>query len=182
MEALAGHDAAVRMIDTSAVRVPQHGTCIADNNHQEMGRSARCFRKRCCSQIVDTTRIGYAPMSPRPNPGAGLLRTFGNEFSGSDLAGRVCNLTLGSNMAAGDSYRTLAARCETRARNENDLAIRHEWEIMARSYRRLAEQAERNARTDVVYEQAPEPKAEEKQQTRQSQAQQQPQSKLEPDE
>ena len=40
MEALAaGHDAAVQMIDTSVVRVHQHGACIADNNHQDMGRS-----------------------------------------------------------------------------------------------------------------------------------------------
>ena len=35
----AGHDVAVRMIDTSVVRVHQHGACIADNNHQDMGRS-----------------------------------------------------------------------------------------------------------------------------------------------
>jgi len=34
MDALAtGHDAAVQMIDTSVVRVHQHGACIADNNH-----------------------------------------------------------------------------------------------------------------------------------------------------
>src|SRR5665213_3090845 len=40
MEALAaGHDAAVRMIDTSVVRVHQHGACTADNNYQDMGRS-----------------------------------------------------------------------------------------------------------------------------------------------
>src|ERR1700730_15766585 len=40
MEALAvGHDAAVQMIDTSVARVHQHGACIADNNHQDMGRS-----------------------------------------------------------------------------------------------------------------------------------------------
>jgi len=40
MEAMAsGHDAAVQMIDTSVVRVHQHGACIADNNHQDMGRS-----------------------------------------------------------------------------------------------------------------------------------------------
>jgi len=30
---------AVQMIDTSVVRVHQHGACIADNNHQDMGRS-----------------------------------------------------------------------------------------------------------------------------------------------
>ena len=36
MEALAaGHDAAVQMIDTSIVRVHQHGACVADNNHQD---------------------------------------------------------------------------------------------------------------------------------------------------
>ena len=35
MDALAaGHDAAVQMIDTSVVRVHQHGACIADNNHR----------------------------------------------------------------------------------------------------------------------------------------------------
>jgi transposase len=40
MDALsAGHDAAVQMIDTSVVRVHQHGACIADNNQQDMGRS-----------------------------------------------------------------------------------------------------------------------------------------------
>jgi hypothetical protein len=39
MEKLAaGHDAAVQMIDTSVVRVHQHGACVADNNHQNVGR------------------------------------------------------------------------------------------------------------------------------------------------
>src|SRR3954465_5287065 len=36
MDALAaGHDAAVQMIDTSVVRVHQHGACITDNNQQD---------------------------------------------------------------------------------------------------------------------------------------------------
>jgi hypothetical protein len=40
MDALAGaHDAAVQMIDTSVVRVHQHGSCIAGNKAQHMGRS-----------------------------------------------------------------------------------------------------------------------------------------------
>ena len=40
MDALAaGHDAAVQMVDTSVVSVHQHGAGIADNNHQDMGRS-----------------------------------------------------------------------------------------------------------------------------------------------
>ena len=40
MEALAAsHDAAVQMIDTSVVRVHQHGACIAGNKQQDMGRA-----------------------------------------------------------------------------------------------------------------------------------------------
>ena len=33
------HDAAMQMIDTSVVRVHQHGACIAENHEQHMGRS-----------------------------------------------------------------------------------------------------------------------------------------------
>jgi|EndMetStandDraft_5_1072996.scaffolds.fasta_scaffold300566_1 hypothetical protein len=33
------HDAAVQMIDTSIVRVHQHGACIKRNQRQSMGRS-----------------------------------------------------------------------------------------------------------------------------------------------
>jgi transposase len=40
MNALAGaHDAVVQMIDTSIVRVHQHGACITRNRRQSMGRS-----------------------------------------------------------------------------------------------------------------------------------------------
>jgi transposase len=40
MSALAGaHDAAVQMIDTSIVRVHQHGACITRNRRQSIGRS-----------------------------------------------------------------------------------------------------------------------------------------------
>ena len=40
MSALAGaHDAAVQMIDTSIVRVHQHGACITRNQRQSMGRA-----------------------------------------------------------------------------------------------------------------------------------------------
>src|SRR5207237_1505822 len=35
----ATHDAAVQMIDTSIVRVHQHGSCITRNQRQSMGRS-----------------------------------------------------------------------------------------------------------------------------------------------
>ena len=88
---------------------------------------------------------------------------------------------------AGEHYRVLAGKCDARARAEDDLSIRHEWEIMAQSYRRLAEQAERNARTDVVYEPPPEKLHDlepppQTPQTQQPQAQQQPQGKLEKEE
>ena len=40
MNALAvAHDAAVQMIDTSIIRVHQHGACITGNRRQSMGRS-----------------------------------------------------------------------------------------------------------------------------------------------
>ena len=40
MSALAGaHDVAVQMIDTSIVRVHQHGSCVTRNRRQSMGRS-----------------------------------------------------------------------------------------------------------------------------------------------
>jgi hypothetical protein len=40
MDALAAaHDAAVQMIDTSIVRVHQHGACISRNKRQSMGPS-----------------------------------------------------------------------------------------------------------------------------------------------
>ena len=55
-------------------------------------------------------------------------------------------------MTSADHYRTLAAQCDAKAKQEPDWQIRAEWEHMARSYRRLALQADRNAQTDVTYE------------------------------
>ena len=55
-------------------------------------------------------------------------------------------------MTSADRYRALAAECDAKAKQEADWQIRAEWENMARSYHRLAQQAERNAQTDVTYE------------------------------
>jgi hypothetical protein len=55
-------------------------------------------------------------------------------------------------MTSADHYRALAAQCGAKAKQEADWNVRAEWEHMARSYLRLAEQAERNAQTDVTYE------------------------------
>jgi len=52
----AGHDAAVQMIDTSVVRVHQHGACVADNNHQDMGRSRGGLTSKIHA-VVDTNGL-----------------------------------------------------------------------------------------------------------------------------
>src|SRR5260221_9099701 len=57
MDALAaGCSAAVQMIDTSVVRVHQHGACVADNNHQDMGRS-RGGLTSTIHAVVDTNGL-----------------------------------------------------------------------------------------------------------------------------
>jgi transposase len=52
----AGHDTAVQMIDTSVVRVHQHGACVADNNHQDMGRSRGGLTSKI-HVVVDTNGL-----------------------------------------------------------------------------------------------------------------------------
>jgi transposase len=57
MSALAGaHDAAVQMIDTSIVRVHQHGACITRNRRQSMGRSRGGLTSKVHA-LVDTNGL-----------------------------------------------------------------------------------------------------------------------------
>jgi transposase len=57
MDALAvGHDAAARMIDTSVVRVHQHGACVSDNNHQDIGRARGGLTSKIHA-VVDTNGL-----------------------------------------------------------------------------------------------------------------------------
>jgi len=64
MEALAAaHDAAVQMIDTSVVRVHQHGACIAGNRGQNMGRSRGGLTSKVHA-VVDAIGLSIAPASP----------------------------------------------------------------------------------------------------------------------
>jgi transposase len=65
MDALAaGHDAAVQMIDTSVVRVHQHGACIADNNQQDIGRSRGGLTSKIHA-VVDTSGLPvYLALTP----------------------------------------------------------------------------------------------------------------------
>ena len=60
-------------------------------------------------------------------------------------------------MIPGDEYRVRAASLRARAKREAKPAVRAELEGLAQSYLRLAEQAERNAHTDIVYEWVPRP-------------------------
>ena len=66
MDALAArHDAAVQMIDTFIVRMRQHGACIADNNHQDIGRSRGGLTTKIHA-VVDNNGL---PVHPALTPG-----------------------------------------------------------------------------------------------------------------
>ena len=57
MNALAGaHEVAVQMIDTSIVRVHQHGACISRNRRQSMGRSRGGLTSKIHA-VVDTNGL-----------------------------------------------------------------------------------------------------------------------------
>jgi hypothetical protein len=58
-------------------------------------------------------------------------------------------------MAAGDDYRVKAADMNARAKNERNPLTRAEHENLALAYLRLADQADKNAKVDLVYETPP---------------------------
>ena len=77
MNALAGaHDAAVQMIDTSIVRVHQHGACINRNGRQCMGRSRGGLTSKIHA-LVDSNglpvRLALTPGEAHDNRLAGRL-------------------------------------------------------------------------------------------------------------
>jgi len=55
-------------------------------------------------------------------------------------------------MTPADHYKELAAQLQAKARAEESPDLRAEWNHLARSYFRLAEQADRNHRMDSRYE------------------------------
>lgn len=55
-------------------------------------------------------------------------------------------------MTPASQYRVKAAEFAARAKSESSLALQVEFATMSASYLRLAEQADRNADTDVFYE------------------------------
>lgn len=78
-------------------------------------------------------------------------------------------------MERGDEYRLKAAEIDARARQETNPIVRTELDKLALAYLLLAEQADSNARTDLVYETPPERPAAPQQQQEQQQQQQQSQ-------
>ena len=58
-------------------------------------------------------------------------------------------------MTTGDTYRDEAADLHTQAQFETNQRLRTELEYLALAYLRLADQADRNAKTDIVYEAVP---------------------------
>jgi hypothetical protein len=57
-------------------------------------------------------------------------------------------------MTSADQYRIEAVKCAALAFSEPRQLVRTELEILAKVYRRLAEMADLNSRTDIVYEPA----------------------------
>ena len=76
MDAVAAvHDAAVQMIDTSIVRVHQHGACIANNRGQHMGRSR--------GGLTSKIHVGWTAMVYRCSSVSLLVRSMTTSFSRS---------------------------------------------------------------------------------------------------
>jgi transposase len=74
----AAHDATVQMIDTSVVRVHQHGACISGNREQHMGRSRGGSTSKLHA-VVDANglpvRIGLTPGEAHDNRLCSVLLT-----------------------------------------------------------------------------------------------------------
>jgi hypothetical protein len=60
-------------------------------------------------------------------------------------------------MRAGDHYRIRAVEFDAKAKVDTHPGIRVEFVSLARWYRRLADQADRNSQLDLVYETPPPP-------------------------
>jgi transposase len=73
----AAHDAAVQIIDTSVVRVHQHGACVADNKQQHMGRSRGGLSGS--GQQASLSMPSWSAKADHPRvckPGAGYFAPF----------------------------------------------------------------------------------------------------------
>jgi hypothetical protein len=79
-------------------------------------------------------------------------RIIGFQFNRTDAMSKDILFSNGAPMTPADEYRNLAAKLHARAGKEESALIRAEWNYLAGSYERLAEQAEKNHRTDTTDE------------------------------
>jgi transposase len=110
MSALADdHDAAVQMIDTSIVRVHQHGACITRNRRQSMGRSRGGLTSKIHA-LVDTNGL---PVRLALTAGEVFARTAIQPYPPVALAGddaETIVLDLVQPLAAGRQLRGLCRK------------------------------------------------------------------------
>src|SRR5262245_59488415 len=86
-----------------------------------------------------------------------LFRPTGR-WDGTYCQDRHCAFATGTRgppMGNGDSYRIKAAAFHARAQCETSPRMRVQYESLAKAYLRLAEQADRNDRADLIYEPKP---------------------------
>ena len=117
MDALAaGHDAAVQMIDTSIVRVHQHGACVTDNNHQDMGRSRGGLTSKIHA-VVDTNGLPvHLALTPARRTITGCVR-----FSSAPCFRKRCCSRIAATTRTG-SGSLLASREHGQTFRRNEIA------------------------------------------------------------
>ena len=99
MSALAGaHNAAVQMIDTSIVRVHQHGACITRNRRQSMGRSRGGLTSKIHA-LVDSNGLPVR------------LALSAGEAHDNRLAGKLLSRGLGALAAKKGAWANIPPRC-----------------------------------------------------------------------
>jgi hypothetical protein len=79
-------------------------------------------------------------------------RIIGSRFHHTGPVPKDIRFSNGARMTPADEYRNLAAKLHARASSEESVLVRAEWNYLADSYERLAEQAEKNHRSDTTYE------------------------------
>jgi len=91
--------------------------------------------------------VPSSPFSFNPEPFAlhRVMRATGTRMSND----------IGSRMTTGDHYRLKAAVLHARAIGQTSARIKEQFEKLSRAYLRLAEQADRNACVDLLYEPPP---------------------------
>jgi transposase len=105
MDALAAaHDAAVQMIDTSIVRVHQHGSCITRNQRQSMGRSRGGLTSKIHA-VVDSNglpvRLALSAGEARDVRLAGKLSSTGSNNVVGSRHGTKCQIVTGGEKPSG---------------------------------------------------------------------------------